>query len=88
MSWHPIPRDDAWKRVTLGHIASLGQRLHIRCHCARERYVDALAYAAEARLSADTPLLAISRRLRCSSCGERHVSAQPEPYGIPGKPRP
>ena len=31
MSWHTRPTDDAWKRVTLAHIASLDQRIWLRC---------------------------------------------------------
>jgi len=82
MSWHTIPRDDAWRQVTLAHIHSLGQRLWINCACHRERLVEPLAYAVETGLDPATPLLSIALRLRCSACGTRRVAVQPEPYGI------
>jgi len=82
MAWHTIPRDDAWKRVTLSHIDSMEQRLWIHCVCGQERIVEPSAYAAEAGLPMSAPLLSIALRLRCSNCGERHVQVWPEPYGI------
>jgi len=82
MTWHTIPRDDAWKRVTIAHISSLGQRLWIHCHCGRQRVVEPSAYATETGLDTATPLHSIGPRLRCSKCGERKVQVWPEPYGI------
>lgn len=35
--WHAIPKDDAWRQVTLRSIADLGRRLWLRCeHCGHE----------------------------------------------------
>jgi hypothetical protein len=82
MSWHPIPKDDAWRRVTLAHVEGLGQRLWIRCACGRERLVEPGVYSAETRVPMTTPLLAITVRLRCTSCGARKVHVRPEPYAI------
>jgi len=82
MPWHAIPRDDAWRQVTLDHIHGLGQRIWVHCHCGRQRVVEPGAYAAETGISMSAPLLAIALRLRCKACGERTVQVWPEPYGI------
>jgi hypothetical protein len=70
MSWHQIPKDDAWKRVTLAHVASLGQRIWLRCKaCAHEQYQDPLAFAAFHDVDPATPQL-IAPKLLCTVCGE------------------
>lgn len=75
------PRDDAWKRVTLGHLASLGQRMWLRCNvCGHEQIVEPLAFAAFHDLSEHTALLNIAERLKCTACGAHQAHAWPEPY--------
>jgi hypothetical protein len=71
MSWHTKPKDDAWKRVTLAHLASLDQHIWLRCNaCGYEATVEALAFASFHGLDEGTPLLKISERLACTACGE------------------
>jgi hypothetical protein len=83
MSWHQTPKDDAWKRVTLSHIARLGQRIWIRCNgCGHEQIVEPLAFAAFHGLDEGTPLLSISERLVCTACGEHKAHCWPEPYKV------
>jgi hypothetical protein len=86
MSWHTRPTDDAWKRVTLAHIASLDQRIWLRCNaCAHEQIVEPLAFAAFHDLEQSTPLLTIAERLVCTVCGERKAHCWPEPYSFEHK---
>ena len=82
MTWHTIPTDDAWKQVSLVSIATLGQRLWLRCHCGHEVIVGPIEFADARKLDHRTPLLRISQALRCSRCGERKAHCRPEPYGI------
>ena len=61
MSWHTKPKDDAWKHFTLAHIASLNQRIWLRCNaCGHEQIVEPLAFAAFHDLEQSTPLLSIA----------------------------
>lgn len=61
MAWHIRPKDNAWKSVTLAHLASLGQGVWLRCNaCGHEQHVEPLAFAAFHGLDEGTPLLAIS----------------------------
>jgi len=32
MTWHTLPNDDAWRRVTPLSVEALGQRLWLRCN--------------------------------------------------------
>lgn len=81
MGWHTIPKDDAWKRVTLASVDALGQRLWLRCDgCARNLYTPPMIFAGEHQLDPATPLFSITMRLRCTHCGERKGHCWPEPY--------
>ena len=82
MSWHTIPKDDAWTQVTPHSIADLGQWLWLRCACGHENFAEPLEFADAHRLDHRTPLLRISQVLRCSRCGERKAHCRPKPYGI------
>lgn len=83
-----MPKDEAWRQVTLTHIAGLGQRLWIHCTaCWHERFEEPLGFGAAHRLTGSTPLLAISLRLVCSRCGARKAHCNPEPYSIGRTPR-
>jgi hypothetical protein len=33
MSWHHIPKDDAWKQVHLAMLVKLGKRAWLHCDC-------------------------------------------------------
>lgn len=83
MAWHTIPRDDAWKQVTLAHVDALGRGIWIHCHCGRQKIVGPGAFAIELRLPMTTPLLSIALRMRCTACGEKKVQVWPEPYSMP-----
>src|SRR5690606_32681764 len=88
--WHgPLPKDDAWRQVTLASIAELGQRLWLRCNaCGRDRSPQPEAFAAEHGLPLDMPLAIIARRLVCTHCGARKAQGRPGPYAIGKKARP
>lgn len=82
-AYHPLPKDGAWRRVTLAHIEELGTRIHIGCcGCGREERVWPRSYAEQHGIPMDTPLKLVERRIRCSTCGARIVHAMPEPYSI------
>ena len=56
--------------MTLAHIASLDQRIWLRCDaCGHEQIVEPLAFAAFHGLDHSTPLLSIAERLVCIVCG-------------------
>lgn len=86
MSWHPIPKDDAWKAVTLSHVHELGKRVWLRCNaCGHDAYIAPNLFSAASSVPMETPLLLIGRRLRCMMCGERKGHCWPEPYSIGGE---
>ncbi|MFZ4807817.1 MAG: hypothetical protein ACOYLQ_11205 [Hyphomicrobiaceae bacterium] len=83
MSWHTIPKDDAWKQVTLASLAAAHQRVWLRCNaCGHELIADPADFAARHDLPLITPLLRIAAALRCTECGERKAHCWPEPPGI------
>ena len=76
--WHRIPKHDAWRRVTLNHVASLGHSLWLYCNdCCREIETDPLAFGRDKGIGPETPLLAIGWHLKCSRCGSRKVHCRP-----------
>jgi hypothetical protein len=84
--YHPFPKDDAWKQVTLQGVIDEGKRLWLRCSgCERHAYVPALDFSDEHKIDPTTPVLLISRGVRCTRCGDRKVSVTVEPYA--GKSR-
>lgn len=81
MGWHTVPRDDAWKRVTLDHVAGLGQRIWLRCNaCGHDLTMEPDAFSTERHVPMTTPLLSIAHRLVCTRCGARKAHCWPEPY--------
>ena len=61
-------------------LEKLGKRVWLNCDwCQRSVYADVRAFAMGHRLDMLTPLLTISRRLRCTRCGYRRAHAKPEP---------
>ena len=81
MSWHTIPSDGAWRRVTLATTAALGYRLWLRCNaCGHAVTPEVEDFACQHRLDKRTPLMLIGRALRGSRCGERKAHCWPEPY--------
>lgn len=79
MTWHTIPKDDAWKQVTLAYVVGRGKRIWVHCACGRNEMRDPTEFAAEKGLALTTPLLAIALRLRCQSCGKKQVQVWPDP---------
>jgi hypothetical protein len=81
MRWHPIPKDDAWKQAHLVMVKGLGKRLWLRCDiCGHTVMAELEAFAASHGLVMLTPLLSISRALRCTQCGERKAWCRPDPH--------
>lgn len=82
VDWHRTPTDDAWKQAHLAMVEQLGKRLWLNCDwCRRTVMVGVREFASSHRLDMLTPLLTVSRRLRCSRCGERKAQARLEPHG-------
>jgi hypothetical protein len=81
MTWHTLPKDDAWRLVTPLSVEALGNRLWLRCNaCGHDLIVPAVEWCTSRHLRADMPLLLIARRLRCERCGERKAHCWPEPH--------
>ncbi len=57
MTWHTIPKDDAWRRVTPLTVEALGQRLWLLCSaCGHGLIVPAVEWSTSSNVPADTPL--------------------------------
>ena len=81
--WNIIPKDNAWRQVTLASIEALQQKLWLRCdECAHDVITTPAFMHEKHGLDWRTPLLTISRSLRCSCCGSRKAACRPKPYGI------
>ena len=81
MDWHPTPQDDAWKLAHLAMLECLGKDAWLRCdECAHTVMVKPRDFAERHGLDMLTPLLAISRRMRCSRCGARKGGCRPAPH--------
>jgi hypothetical protein len=80
MEWHKTPRDDAWRQAHLAMVERLGKKVWLNCEwCQHSVYADVREFADQHRLDLLTPLLTVSRRLRCTRCGLRSAHAKPEP---------
>jgi hypothetical protein len=83
MSWHP--KDDAWKQAHLAMLVKLGKRAWLHCDGCRHSVMIALDELAQRhRLDMLTPLLTISRAMRCTRCGARKGCCWPEPHKTEG----
>ena len=94
---HRIPKGDAWRLCILRSILDRGQRLWIVCEsCQRSEYRDAPAWIAAHHIELDTPLLTVSRRIRCVRCWRCAVTVRAEPFDgnhggwscVEGSPKP
>lgn len=86
MDWHRTPKDDAWKEAHLDMLAKLDMGLMLRCEgCNHKVIEDPRLFAARHNLDLLTPMLTISKRLRCTKCGEQKGRAVPATSD--GKPR-
>src|SRR4249920_1911707 len=67
MDWHPTPKDDAWRQAHLAMLERLGKDAWLRCdECAHTVMVKPQEFAERHGLDMLTPLLTISRRMRCT----------------------
>jgi hypothetical protein len=67
MDWHPTPKDDAWRQAHLAMLERLGKDAWRRCdECAHTVMVSPREFADRHGLDMLTPLLTISRRMRCT----------------------
>ena len=81
MSWHHIPKDDAWKQAHLAMLAKLGKRAWLHCDdCRHSVMIEPHELAHRHRLDMLTPLLTISKAMRCTRCGARKGCCWPEPH--------
>jgi hypothetical protein len=63
-------------------VEGLGKRLWLSCDwCQHSVMADVRPFADRHRLDMQTPLLTVSRALRCTRCGERKAQARLEPHG-------
>jgi DNA-directed RNA polymerase subunit RPC12/RpoP len=70
MDWHPTPKDDAWRQAHLAMLERLGKDVWLRCDgCAHTVMVKPRDFAERHGLDMLTPMLTISRRMRCTRCG-------------------
>jgi hypothetical protein len=76
-----FPKDDAWTQCTLRGLLDEDKRLWLHCYgCHRHRYVDTRAWVEKNAVDIDTPILLISRRVRCTRCNRLTVTLAAEPY--------
>ena len=82
MNWHPTPTGDGWKQAHLAMVERLGKRVLLGCDWCQHHVVVAPRELAD-RHGPDmhTPLLTVSRALRCKRCGEQKGHARLEPHG-------
>jgi hypothetical protein len=86
MDCHPTPKGDAWKKAHLAMLVNLDMRLMLRCdQCSHSIIEDPRLFAARHNLDLLTPMLTLSKRLKCMKCGECKGWATPQPST--GKPR-
>jgi hypothetical protein len=85
MSWHHIPIDDAWKQAHLAMLVRLGKRAWLHCDgCRHSVMFEPHEFAQRHRLAMLTPLLTISKAMRCTRCGARKGCCWPEPHSTRG----
>jgi hypothetical protein len=85
MSWHHVPKDDVWKRAHLAMSARLRKRAWLHCDgCRHSVMIEPHELAQRHRLDMLTPLLTISRAMRCTRCGARKGCCWPEPHNTRG----
>jgi hypothetical protein len=81
MSWHHIPKDDAWKQAHLAMLVRLRKRVWLHCDgCRHSIMIGPHELARRHRLDMLTPLLTISKAMRCTRCGARKGCCWPEPH--------
>ena len=81
MSWHHIPKDDAWKQAHLAMLVKLGKRAWLHCDdCRHSVMIEPHELARQYQLDLLTPLLTISRAMRSTRCGAWNGCYWPEPH--------
>jgi hypothetical protein len=82
MTWHRIPTDNAWKQAHLAMVEGSGKRLWLGCDgCQHTVMIAPREFADRHALDMQTPLLTLSRALRCTRRGERNGQARLERHG-------
>jgi DNA-directed RNA polymerase subunit RPC12/RpoP len=75
-----MAKDDAWKQAHLAMLERLGIEAWLRCDgCGHSMLVNPREFAAQHKLDMLTPMLTISRRMRCTRCGARKGHCRPAP---------
>jgi hypothetical protein len=76
MSWHHMPKDDAWKQAHLAMLVKLGKRawLH-RNDCRHSVTIEPAELAQRHQLDMQTPLLTISKQCAAHAVGRRGDAA-------------
>jgi hypothetical protein len=79
--WQPTPKDDAWRQAHLAMLDGLGKDAWRGCDaCAHSVMVRPREFAERHDLDTLTPLLTISKRLRCTRFGARKGGCRPESH--------
>ena len=81
MSGHHVPKDDAWKLAHLAMLIKPGKRAWLHCDdCRHSIMIEPRELGRQHQLDMQTPLLAISKAMRCTRCGARRGCCWPEPH--------
>jgi hypothetical protein len=77
-----LPKHDAWKQAHLAMLAKLGKRAWLHCDGCRHSsiLIEPGELAQQHQLDMLTPLLTISKAMRCTRCGARKGCCWPEPH--------
>lgn len=83
-AYHRLPKDDAWREVTLEHVASVQtDTLWLQCQACRHGVDERISdFGSRTGLPGDMPLMLIAMALKCTQCGERKAICWPKPYSI------
>jgi hypothetical protein len=72
MSWHHIPKGDAWKQTHTAMLARLRNRAWLHCDgCRHSTMIESARASTAASAHVLTPLLTISKATCCRRCGAR-----------------
>ena len=78
-----VPKDNAWKQVTLELEARRGVRVLAFCYECNHSVTMSCEQAAKCfNVPMNTPMLTIGNRLRCTKCGAKNGGFWCEPYSI------
>ena len=82
------PQRRAWKQAHLAMLVKLGKRAWLHCDdCRHSIMIEPHELAQRHQLDMRTPLLTISKAMRCARCGARRECCWPEPHNTRGRVR-